>query len=217
MRNSLAELWRRGMSADARSVASLIPTPGIELLSLGESATIETPRLHLRPLASGDAHLYVSLYTDPVVMRHVAPALDVPTALRSFAVACRPQAGRGMKRRYWAMNGRESGEPVGLVGLMHDGDDLELGILLLPGQQRRGLAADAVAALSGLVFGSMPASRLVARHLPENRAAARLFANAGFKTCPCATGNPMWCIGAEDWRRRLDALGCDNSPANPLI
>lgn len=77
-----------------------------------------------------------------------------------------------------------SGEVVGDCGIHVRADDprqVELGITLAPAHQGRGLAAEAVGAVLGWVFGPLGKHRASAVTDAANAPAARLFERAGFR------------------------------------
>ena len=78
----------------------------------------------------------------------------------------------------------ESGEVVGDCGIHFRADDprqVELGITLAPAHQRRGLAAEALRAVLGYVFGPLGKHRASAVVDADNRPAADLLRRVGFR------------------------------------
>lgn len=167
------------------------------------SDTLTTTRLRLDPLAQADGDLYASLYSDFEVMRHVRSPLTRAEARRSFAVALRQQQQSPARHRWWTLRSREHAEPFGLIGLAYRNREAELGILLHPGWQGRGLATEAVHRLCTFAVETQGLSMLSARHRGANLAAARLFAAAGFEPSPGQA--PGECC----WRR----TGAGNAPS----
>jgi RimJ/RimL family protein N-acetyltransferase len=173
------------------------------------------PRVRLQPLDDTDGALYVALYTDAVVLAHVMPPLSLPVAQRSFAAACRQARQPAPARRYWTIRGRDGGEAMGLLGLVSGPRQglAEVGILLVPEWQRRGVAREAVAMLVAQMFSAGTLESIEARHAPGNRAAARLFDSLGFRAIAGAND-----VAQRTWRlARGDARDSPDNPApNPL-
>ncbi|WP_181952517.1 GNAT family N-acetyltransferase [Vulcaniibacterium gelatinicum] len=150
----------------------------------------DTARLHLRPLAADDAALYVALYTDPAVMAHVAAPMTGEAARRSFEKACARNRESPPRWQRWAIRARGSGEAVGLCGLFRDADredSAEIGVMLLPAWQGRGVAAEVIAAFAARAFdpaAPWPLARLWARHAAGNTPMGRVLARLGFRPIP---------------------------------
>lgn len=156
---------------------------------------IDTPRLRLRVMGAADEALYCRLYGDVQVMRHVAEPLARDAAQRSFAVACLQAAERPMRRPWWVVEEREGGD-AGIVGLVLDRPEPEIGIVLSPHAQRRGLAVEALDALArqALVAGLAP--RLWVRHAPGNVAMASVARRLGARRGEDGDGPDAcrWCL-----------------------
>lgn len=163
----------------------------------GAETTLASDRLWLRPLADGDGALYAALYGDADVMRHVRAPLAPAEAARSFAIALRQQRDPRATRRWWVLQPRDETRACGLLGLQLETGSAELGILLHPARQGRGLAREALRRLCASVFETRGLRHLSARHHPDNAAAARLFAAAGFLALPTpACGERHWRLDA---------------------
>ena len=179
------------------------------------SLEITSPRLLLRPLAVGDRDLYVRLYSDPVVMRHIARPRSVAEADASFGRACALQHALPHDRPAfpprWIVELRETGQGIGLLGLIADAGSgsAETGVMLLPEAQRRGLAAEAMGALAEAAFGRGWVGALWARHAPANQAMARVLAGLGFEAEAAGEGDCRWRLEPA----RLAAGGPENQPA----
>jgi RimJ/RimL family protein N-acetyltransferase len=145
---------------------------------------IDTPRLRLRPLAAGDAAFYRTLYTDAELMRTIGPPLDAAAIARSFAAALRDATAARPRRWRWVIVEAASGAGLGLIGLLGDGDEAELGALVRADHQGRGIAAEAIATLARHAFDVLGLRRLHTRHAPANAAAAGLMRKCGFAALP---------------------------------
>lgn len=99
----------------------------------------------LCPLVPDDLALYVALYTDAAVMRHIAPPRSPRAAAADFRAALALPAGplgEGRQRRVLRLG---EGRGIGLLAVDPVGDVLELGLMLLPQDQGRGLGRRIVA------------------------------------------------------------------------
>lgn len=171
---------------------------------------LDTPRLQLRPLQQRDEALYCRLYTDPEVMRHIAPPLTAEAALRGFRAACRLARIPGLRSQYWAISERIADADIGILALV--GPDMEagsaeVGTMLLPAGQGRGLAAEAQAALLDRLFSDSRWRMVWSRHLPANGAVVSLKLKLGFLRTGPSGHEVRWEITRERWNacRRIAA------------
>ncbi len=148
---------------------------------------IDTPRLKLQMMGKGDEALYCRLYGDAQVMRHIAGPLPHETARRSFAIACCQAAERPMRRPWWVIREHGRGD-AGIVGLVLDREEPEIGVVLAPEAQARGLAVEAMDALARAAFATGLASRLWLRHAPGNVAMAAVASRLGATRAQDGTG-----------------------------
>jgi RimJ/RimL family protein N-acetyltransferase len=169
---------------------------------------MRTPRLHLRPLAPSDERLYCGLYTDPVVMRHVAEPLAPEAAQRAFRAVLRQLAADPPQSRYWILSPRAGGDDLGLMAWVPDRDDAgsaEVGVLLVGPAECRGYATEAIAALADAVFAQPAQRRLWTRHARGNGPASGLMRKLGFESMADADGGPAplrWQLERQAWLAR---------------
>ena len=105
--------------------------------------------VHLRPLGADDEAFYVAIYTDPALLAQVGPPLDDAAARRSFAAALREAARETPRRRLWVIAEGDPGVDVGLIGLLGDAREVEMGAVVRAACQGRGLARAAVSRWPG--------------------------------------------------------------------
>ena len=140
---------------------------------------IDTPRLRLRVMGEGDEDLYCRLYTDPQVMHHIAQPLAIDVARRSFQVAREQAFERPMRRPWWVIHEAASTADVGVVGLVREDTVAEMGIVLLPQAQRRGIAREAMSAVAARAMATGLVTQLWLRHAPLNMAMAAVASRLG--------------------------------------
>jgi ribosomal-protein-alanine N-acetyltransferase len=131
---------------------------------------IETVRLVLRPLESGDLDDYAAMYSDPEVMRFLG------------GVATRTEAAQRLDRRMrdyerqgygvMAVLERETAAFVGRCGLTHweiEGvDELEIGYAFARSAWGKGYATEAATAVRDYGLDALGVRRLVSLVAPEN-------------------------------------------------
>lgn len=160
----------------------------------------DTPRLCASPLRDIDFHLFASLFTAPITMRHVGRPL-APTAVSTAFVAVLAEMDRVPARRlYWRL-GTPAGADVGLMSLSTwpSAGSAELGIMLVPTAQGSGVAREACAALLSELFRTGLVSSVRLRHRRCNAAMAALAGRLGFRSADTASGLCQWRLDAVEW------------------
>jgi len=138
---------------------------------------LDTRRLHMRPLGAADEALYCRIYTDAGLMRHIGTPLSADTAQRSFCAARRESTHRS---KWWVMVETASRTDIGLLGLVIQDEDAQIGAMVLEPWQSGGYAAEAIAALVEHAFQDLGLNSLHTRHSADNGAAAGLMRKLGF-------------------------------------
>lgn len=170
---------------------------------------LETARLRLRPLhedADDDAALYVHLYTDAAVMRHIAAPLAAEVAAQAFARASRHNHAARPGHRTWRIDDRATGADLGIAALQRAGDVAEIGVVLREAAWGRGLGREAIAAVLDQAFAT-PGLALVYGERPDDaqaRLVDRMFAPLGLRrVTPPAAGRARWELPRQRWSAPL--------------
>jgi RimJ/RimL family protein N-acetyltransferase len=158
------------------------------------AATLETPRLVLRPLASSDEADLIALDSDPEVMRYVGSPAGVrspaETAERVRRRTRESERGDYEPLGIWRIEGREDHAFLGVGALLRMPDaegpegaavDVEVAYRLTRGAWGRGIATEAARALVAHALGPLGLPRVVAVTYPENRASQRVLDKLGFE------------------------------------
>lgn len=142
----------------------------------------DTTRLRLRTLRADDERLYMSLYTDPDVMRHVGEPLSDQAAARALDLVLRQMRQSPPAAWYWVVRMREEPAAIGLLAMVFDQDagSAELGMLLGPAARGRGYATEAVGALVGHALAWPGRGCLRVRHLADHPCVPRVLDKLGF-------------------------------------
>lgn len=140
------------------------------------AATLDTPRLKLRPFTAADAPAYAAICADAEVMRFIGSG-----AVQTAAEAWRSMAtflGHWQLRGYgmWALELRASGALIGRVGYLDPPDwpGFELGWLLGREHWGRGYAREAAAAALRHAFDDMQRDRVISLIRPGNERSVRV-------------------------------------------
>ena len=178
-------------------------------------ATLDGPRLQLRPLAEGDERLYRQLFGDPVVMERIAAPQTGEAAAQGFRLALAMNRASPAQRLFWVIQSLADGEAQGLIGLTMDAPgSAEVGVVLPQARQGRGLATEAITLLADHAFGPLALRRLHTRHASGHVLAAGLMRGLGFENTSQAEGARGWSweLTPARWAARPRRQG----RANPL-
>ena len=143
---------------------------------------LETPRLLLRPFATGDTALVHKIYSDPVVMRYVAtgPMSDIGVTERLLDDYTAHQQRHGYS--FWAVIERASGTLIGDAGLYRTPvGEVELGYTLGAAWWGRGYATEAASRWLATAFGDLGIAEVVALAEPANAASLRVLDKLGMR------------------------------------
>jgi [ribosomal protein S5]-alanine N-acetyltransferase len=131
---------------------------------------LETPRTFMREIIGNDFDFLLRMMSHPEVMRYY-PRPYAERDVRDFINRMRTryrEEGCGL----WLLVDRESGEPLGRVGLMRQPvngvDEFEIGYMLHRPFWRRGLATEAALAVREFAFTERKLPRVVSLVRPEN-------------------------------------------------
>lgn len=178
--------------------------------------TFATLRFEAQLLAEQDRELYASLYTDASVMAHIAPPLTRDVALAAFTRVCRANVHLPWRVRTWRLRHRESRLEVGILALSrgaHDPTSAEIGIMLLPTWQARGVTREVLRVLIDTVMRDdwqLGVLELIGRHDAGNRA-ARLVRWLGFQQSTDSSGYIEWRLTQSQWLASLAAPDASGS------
>lgn len=131
---------------------------------------LETPRTFMREILGNDFDFLLRMMSDPEVMRYY-PRPYGDKDVRDFINRMRAryrEDGCGL----WMLIDRESGEPLGRVGLyrqtVHGVEEFEIGYMVHKPFWRRGLATEAALAVRTYAFTERKLPRVVSLIRPEN-------------------------------------------------
>jgi RimJ/RimL family protein N-acetyltransferase len=149
--------------------------------------SIETARLRLRALDAKDLDEHAAILADPVVVRHLGGtphAREEAWRRMLAAAACWAMLGYG----YWAVERKEDGRYLGLIGFADFKRDLtpsieglpEIGWILGAHAHGQGYASEAVAAAIEWADEALEAREIVAIIDHANAGSIRVAEKAGF-------------------------------------
>ncbi|WDI32652.1 GNAT family N-acetyltransferase [Hyphococcus flavus] len=107
---------------------------------------------------------------------------DPATATVEETVSLLTKWNEGTEETTWAIVEREDGDALGRITMIPRGGHVwEVGIMLCPAAQGRGLAFTALCAALDSIFDKHEARRVYADIDPDNKPSIRLFERAGFQ------------------------------------
>jgi ribosomal-protein-alanine N-acetyltransferase len=157
---------------------------------------LETKRLRLRRFRAGDAEGLHDCFGDLEAMRYwnMPPSkthADTERWVKALGKAKSPQTWLG-----WAVAQKRTDRCIGLVNYHHREPRhrrLEIGYILSPAEQGKGLMSEALQAVLGYCLADLGVHRIEALIHPDNRASIRLAERLGFRL----EGGPL----RDYWRR----------------
>lgn len=167
--------------------------------------TFSTRRLRARLVDERDRALYRALYSDAGVMAHVGTTLDPDAVDALFAKVCRANAKTSAMARYWRVDAAGADDPIGQVSMIRVADDprcADLGVMLLPRWQNRGVGLSALAGLVDALLSErwpLGLETLTARHAADNPNAGRLTGALGFVVASADEAEVLWRLDRRDW------------------
>ena len=182
-----------------------LTTDGHHMAKPGDAfPTLLTKRLRLRPFEPRDAAGLHACFGDPEAMRF----WDFPTC-KTISETEKVLAWLGKttspyERLAWAVADRSKDRCIGMLNYHHRearNKRLELGYIVAPGHQGRGLGTEATRAVLDYCVGTLGAHRVHALINPENRASIKLAERLGFR-CEGGPLTDYWCVAG----RYLDAM-----------
>lgn len=158
------------------------PGPAAPVWAAVEPVEIAAGRLQLRPLRAADAEQVLALLDDPQTrLWNPGPEpLDVASARSWCAGAGDWSVGAHAS---FAVCDATSGEVLGTVSLHRIdplGGDAEVGYRTAPHARGRGVATDALAAVSRWAFGALGLARIELLHAVEHESSCRVAVRAGY-------------------------------------
>lgn len=169
--------------------------------------TLETYRFHLRPLIENDEDLYVSIYTDDVLMRYVGEPMVAADARRAFLAFLRSNGYAELRRSCcWVIEqGSAARETVGLLALTPHPEAAEIGVMILAPWQSRKVAQEVIGFISGYLFEQGAWDGTFSRHVRDNEAGAGVMKRLGFREMTHVPGGAVfrgWEMDRGEWMRR---------------
>jgi len=164
---------------------------------LNHSFCFDTPLLQVRAMAASDQSLYRQLFSSKEIMQWIAEPLTDARLTSSFAAALQHNNGAEDElvaggRLFLVIAERPAEAAVGLMAATFTAANAttsaasvnaEVGIMLLPSAQRKGLAQEALAGLCQRLSQRSVVNNIICNITDGNLAAKKLVSGLGFVYC----------------------------------
>ena len=165
---------------------------------------LETARFRLRPLEAHDDGLYIALYTDEEVMRHVGEPMAAVAARSAFDKVVAFSQRTDGRYQAWVVVDRSTGEEWGLLALVAREGGSEIGALIWPQYHNAGVATEIIRRLMDFAFAEGGVDTVFTRHRAVNGGAEGLMRKLDFRRIP-AEGSKE---GEVRWERTRQRWQC---------
>jgi RimJ/RimL family protein N-acetyltransferase len=165
-----------------------------------EQPTIVAGPITLRPFLDSDAPWLVTAYQDPDIQRWHLIRMDSVIEAEDW-IGAENHAWRAETDATWLVGDSDTGHRLGRTSLR--GVDLrwgcaEVSYWVTPGARGRGVARQALTALTGWAIDDLGLHRLTVNHSTENEASCRVAASAGYSSEGVARGEQRHQDGWHD-------------------
>ena len=155
--------------------------------------TIESERLVFRGIAEKDAEQIVAWRSDPDVYRYFKSPHKI--SLEEHLNWYKNSYLNSASRYDWMCIDSESGENLGVFGLVISGDTAEVNYLLSPNAQHKGYATEGVMCLVGYAIAKWSVTKVIAEIHKDNAPSIALAERLGFSKT--GTEEPFVIYGFE--------------------
>ena len=139
---------------------------------------IETARLLIRSFDPKDLDPYLSIVADADVMKYLGGVLSKEQAKRYIDRAIETEQKSGYSR--YAVELKESGQFVGMCGIVPVKDYIDLGYRFAKSAWGKGFATEAASAVVALGFAEHEFREIVGLTHPDNSASIKVLEKLGF-------------------------------------
>lgn len=162
-----------------------------------DTKPLETARTSLRLLGDQDVELYIRIYTDTEMMRHVCEPFTIQRARGAFEMTLAHNRARSSGLKTWVVHRRDIDNELGLLALNVDGRRAEIGALILPQWQNMGFSTELINRLVEYAFHEQGVDLVYTRHRMSNGQADGLMKKLNFVRVPPQTED----AGQVRWER----------------
>lgn len=144
---------------------------------------IETDRLCMRPIRSGDADLYEHLYTDAETMRFIGAPLSPERAAKSFRSALAGMQRQPIGQLFLTVVEKATSTDVGICSLLNfdvEQRSVQAGVMFVTAARAKGYSKEGFVGLIQQVFAHLPVDELWVQFAVDHIAVQRAVLSVGF-------------------------------------
>lgn len=144
---------------------------------------IETARLRMRPIASGDAGLYEHLYTDAETMLFIGAPLSRERAAKSFRSALAGMQRQPIEQLFLTVEEKATRTAVGICSLLNfdaERRSVQAGVMFVASARAKGYSKEGFVELIQQVFAHLPVDELWVQFAADHIAVQRAVLSVGF-------------------------------------
>jgi ribosomal-protein-alanine N-acetyltransferase len=168
---------------------------------------LQTPRLFLRALTTGDDHAIFALRSNDEVNRFIGR-----TAAQTLADAARFIQDRIKDMAtsacfYWAIELKSTGRLIGTIcywNLNYDEESAEIGYELMPDMQGKGIMQEAITAVIAWGFNEMKLETIMAFPISGHERSVRLLEKNLFTYNEISNGYLVYKLNRQTWQTSQD-------------
>jgi ribosomal-protein-alanine N-acetyltransferase len=179
--------------------ARCVSAPSCEWVEMTAPILTAGP-VRLHPICVQDEDLYLRLHASVETMRHVSAVVDADTARLRFSAVCRLTESSDPTYWIWSVSLSNQARDVGIASLMASASSAEVGMMLLPEWQGRGVGKHVIQAITEYGFCTLGVARVEARQRARNVGWERLMERSGFMRVQGGIISQDWIR----WRRDRD-------------
>ncbi len=141
-------------------------------------------KVSIRKLNKGDAAFYQTLYADQRLMTYIGDVLDAESAKKYFELTLKYMAMCPPFMILHVICEKISGQPIGVVGLrwnQKQSDAVEIGVIIMIDEQRKGYAHSAKECVIQHAFEHLGVNTIIAQCDEANIAANKANKKLGFR------------------------------------
>ena len=167
------------------------------------ASPVGTTRLFLHPLRERDEADYCAWFSDPLLMAHIGAPLDHSQAQRAFRASLAMMRNPKPSAWLWRASTREADDTVGLVGLVVREGLPEIGSVIVPSQQGKGYAYEALSRVRDEGFARLGLPAQYGCQLPSNHRSIGLMNKLGFQQMSGRQDRIHWHLSRDQWTTGL--------------
>lgn len=144
---------------------------------------VETARLRMRPIASGDAALYEHLYTDAETMHFIGAPLSPERAAKSFQSALAGMQRQPIEQLFLTVEETATRTDVGICSLLNFDAarrSVQAGVMFIAAARAKGYSKEGFVGLIQQVFAHLPVEELWVQFAADHVAVQRAVLSVGF-------------------------------------